>query len=313
MAPKFASSRLSQFIRRRGVSIAAASSLVSVLAAAGCGQLAHKERELTFRVEPGTASWYSGLPDGLVESNLVVQADGKSQNLHTWWWPADKPDAPAVLYLHGARWNLTGQLFRIQQLHDFGFSVLAVDYRGFGKSDGDLPSERTVYEDAQVAWKHLASLQPDAGKRFIYGHSLGGAIAIDLAAHLNGSGPDSAGDSLKSAQPAAKGLIVESSFTSLADIARSLTYPWLPLQLLLSQKFDSVGKISRVGMPVLIVHGSSDRYVPSRFSEKLYEAAGGRKKLILVEGGTHNNSMRLGATEYRQAFKELFGLAPDPA
>ena len=64
---------------------------------------------------------------------------------------------------------------------------------------------------------------------------VGRAIAIDLAAHLNGSGPDSAGDSLKSAQPAAKGLIVESSFTSLADIARSLTYPWLPLQLLLSQ------------------------------------------------------------------------------
>ncbi|WP_194722472.1 alpha/beta hydrolase [Noviherbaspirillum malthae] len=311
MALKFASSRLAQFIRRRGISIAAASSLVSVLAAAGCGQLAHKERELTFRVEPGTASWYSGLPEGLVESNLVVQADGKSQNLHTWWWPADKPDAPAVLYLHGARWNLTGQLFRIQQLHDFGFSVLAVDYRGFGKSDGDLPSERTVYEDAQVAWKHLASLQPDAGKRFIYGHSLGGAIAIDLAAHLNGSDDDR--DEGKAAQPAAKGLIVESSFTSLADIARSLTYPWLPLQLLLSQKFDSVGKISRVGMPVLIVHGSSDRYVPSRFSEKLYEAAGGRKKLILVEGGTHNNSMRLGATEYRQAFKELFGLAPDPA
>ena len=232
MAFKFASSRLAQFIRRRGVSIAAASSLVSVLAAAGCGQLAHKERELTFRVEPGTASWYSGLPAGVVESNLVVQADGKDQNLHTWWWPADKPDAPAVLYLHGARWNLTGQLFRIQQLHDFGFSVLAVDYRGFGKSDGDLPSERTVYEDAQVAWKHLASLQPDAGKRFIYGHSLGGAIAVDLAAHLNGSDGDGDGDKGKAAQPAAKGLIVESSFTSLADIARSLTYPWLPLQLL---------------------------------------------------------------------------------
>ncbi|MEC4720569.1 alpha/beta fold hydrolase [Noviherbaspirillum sp. CPCC 100848] len=316
MAFKFASSRFVQFIRRRAVSIAAASSLLSVLAAAGCGQLAHKERELTFRVEPGTASWYSGLPDGVVESNLVVQSDGKSQNLHTWWWPAEKKDAPAVLYLHGARWNLTGQLFRIQQLHDFGFSVLAVDYRGFGKSDGDLPSERTVYEDAQIAWQHLATLQPDAGKRFIYGHSLGGAVAIDLAAHLAGSADGSTGKAARTEQsmpPAAKGLIVESSFTSLADIARSLTYPWLPLQLLLSQKFDSVGKISRVGMPVLIVHGSSDRYVPSRFSEKLYEAAGGKKKLILVEGGTHNNSMRLGATEYRQAFEELFGLAPDPA
>jgi alpha-beta hydrolase superfamily lysophospholipase len=311
MAFKFASSRFIQFIRRRGIAIAATSSLISVLAAAGCGQLAHKERELTFRVEPGTASWYSGLPDGVVESNLTVEADGKSQNLHTWWWPADKPNAPAVLYLHGARWNLTGQLFRIQQLHDFGFSVLAVDYRGFGKSDGDLPSERTVYEDAQIAWQHLASLQPDADRRFIYGHSLGGAVAIDLAAHLNRSA--GASKSAQLTQPPAKGLIVESSFTSLADIARSLTYPWLPLQLLLSQKFDSVGKIARVDMPVLIVHGSNDRYVPSRFSEKLYEAAGGKKKLILVDGATHNNSMRLGATEYRQAFKELFGLVPDPA
>ncbi|WP_225984449.1 alpha/beta hydrolase [Noviherbaspirillum aerium] len=314
MAFQFASSRLIRFIRRRGVSLAAASSLIAVMAAAGCGQLAHKERELTFRVEPGTASWYSGLPDGVVESNLQVQADGKTQNLHTWWWPADKPDAPAVLYLHGARWNLTGQLFRIQQLHDFGFSVLAVDYRGFGKSDGDLPSERTVYEDAQIAWRHLASLQPDPERRFIYGHSLGGAVAIDLAAHLNGKASRHTGAGAGiSNQPAAKGLIVESSFTSLADIARSLTYPWLPLQLLLSQKFDSVGKIASVDMPVLIVHGSDDRYVPSRFSEKLYEAAGGKKKLILVDGGTHNNSMRLGATEYRQAFKELFGLAPDPA
>jgi uncharacterized protein len=207
-----------------------------------------------------------------------------------------------VLYLHGARWNLTGQLFRIQQLHDFGFSVLAIDYRGFGKSDGELPSEETVYEDARVAWQALAQKQPDPKRRFIYGHSLGGAIAIDLASHLDHGG---------AAQ--ARGLIVESSFTTLADIARSLSYPWLPLQLILSQKFDAVDKIAQVGMPVLFVHGTDDRYVPSRFSEKLFEAAPGRKKLLLVEGGTHNNSMRIGESAYRRAFAELFGFNPGPA
>jgi alpha-beta hydrolase superfamily lysophospholipase len=273
------------------------------LAFAGCGQLVQKERELLFRVVPGTASWYGGMPDGVVEMNLLVASGGepeRDEHVNAWWWPATKPGAPAVLYLHGARWNLTGQLFRIQQLHDFGFSVLAIDYRGFGKSSGELPSEQTVYEDARLAWQHLKTLQPDPKKRLIYGHSLGGAIAIDLA-------------SQPGQQQQARGLIVESTFTTLADVAKSLSYPWLPLQLLLSQKFDAVDKIAQVGMPVLIVHGTSDRYVSSHFSEQLYAAAPPRKKLLLVEGGTHNNSMRIGESAYRRAFRELFGLTPAPA
>lgn len=269
---------------------------------AGCSQLVQKERELLFRVVPGEASWYRGMPDGVVEASLPIQAGEKTQQLNSWWWPADDPKAPAVLYLHGARWNLTGQLFRMQQLHDFGFSVLAIDYRGFGKSDGDLPSEETVYQDARVAWQALAQRQPDPKQRFIYGHSLGGAIAIDLASRLDRSGAQQA-----------RGLIVESSFTTLADIAKSFSYPWLPLQLILSQKFDAIDKIAQIGMPVLVVHGTDDRYVPSRFSEKLFEAAPGRKKLLLIEGGTHNNSMRIGASAYRRAFAELFGLDPRPA
>ncbi|TFV95225.1 alpha/beta fold hydrolase [Oxalobacteraceae bacterium OM1] len=265
------------------------------LLAAGCSQLAQKERELTFGIRPGTASWYSGLPDGVQELMLPVADGKKTERMHAWWWPAERKNAPAVLYLHGARWNLTGQLFRIEQLHDFGFSVLAIDYRGFGDSEGELPSEKTVYQDAHVAWQRLTQLQPDPNKRFIYGHSLGGAIAIDLASSLK-------------ADAGAHGLIVESSFTTLADVARALTYPWLPLQLLLSQKFDSVDKISHVHMPVLIVHGTADKYVPSRFSQNLYDAAPEKKRLLLVPGGTHNNSMWLGASGYRQAFHDLFGL-----
>ena len=288
-----------QWLRQR-MRLFLIASLSLPLAFAGCSQLVQKERELLFRVVPGTASWYRGLPDGVVEASLPVQSDKQTQHVNSWWWPAKDPAAPAVLYLHGARWNLTGQLFRIQQLHDFGFSVLAIDYRGFGKSDGDLPSEETVYEDARVAWQHLAERQPDPKRRFIYGHSLGGAIAIDLASHL-GHGKQ------------ARGLIVESSFTTLADIAKSLSYPWLPLQLVLSQKFDALDKIAQVGLPVLIVHGTDDRYVPSRFSEKLFEAAPARKQLLLIDGGTHNNSMRVGESAYRRAFAELFGLNPRPA
>jgi alpha-beta hydrolase superfamily lysophospholipase len=278
--------------------------VVTVLAVVGCAAIQTKERELTFRVVPGTASWYQGLPEGVQEMDLPVAADGITQYIHAWWWPAGE-HAPAVLYLHGARWNLTGQLFRIQQLHDFGFSVLAIDYRGFGKSDGDVPSETTVYEDAAVAWQRLTELEPDPSRRFIYGHSLGAAVAIDLAARLSDE------TAKTNASVPARGLVVESSFTTLADMARQLTWSWVPVKLLLTQTFDSVDKIGRVHMPVLIAHGADDRYVPSRFSERLYEAAPEPKKLLLVKGGTHNNSMVVGNGEYKAALHEFFGLAVD--
>jgi alpha-beta hydrolase superfamily lysophospholipase len=279
---------------------------VAILAVVGCAAIQTKERELTFRVVPGTASWYSGLPAGVQEMDLPVAVDGTLQRIHAWWWPTEA-DAPAILYLHGSRWNLTGQLFRIEQLHEFGFSVLAIDYRGFGQSDGDLPSEKTVYEDARVAWRKLGELQPDPSLRFIYGHSLGGAVAIDLAAELS--------DRAKAAQEPvpARGLIVESSFTSLADIAKELTAPWVPVQLLLTQTFDSKRKIARVRIPVFIAHGAADKYVPSRFSQELYDAAPEPKKLLVVANGTHNNSMRIGNGEYRAALQEFFSLETLPA
>jgi hypothetical protein len=288
------------FLRRLTIGIA----MVGALAACGTAALQHEESRLTFRVVRETPGWYTGMPDGVREFDLPVAGAEAVQHIHAWWWPAanGRADAPAILYLHGARWSLPGQLFRIEELRDFGFSVLAIDYRGFGKSDGDIPTEKTVYEDAHVAWNWLATQQTDPRWRFIYGHSLGGAVAIDLAASLNGDGDT------PSEPPPAAGLIVESSFTNLEDMAKSLTYPWLPVGLLLSQKFDSIDKIAKVKLPVLIVHGAADHFVPARFSEALYRAAPGAKKLLLIDGGTHNNSMRTGALQYREALRELFGL-----
>jgi fermentation-respiration switch protein FrsA (DUF1100 family) len=264
-----------------------------------CALLKHEERKLLFQIEPGTASWYHGLPAEVQELELKTPAFGTSQNIHAWWWPAAQADAPSILYLHGTRWNLTGQLFRIEQLHAMGFSILAIDYRGFGQSQGALPSESTVYEDARIAWARLKILQPDANKRLIYGHSLGGAVAIDLAAEL---GHDMKSDG---SGKQARGLIIESTFTSLADVATAVAKTSLPVRWLLSQKFDSIDKIADIHMPVLIVHGTADPFVPSRFSEELYQAAQEPKNLLLVPGGTHNNSMSLGRDAYSQAIKAL--------
>ncbi|MCS4282756.1 fermentation-respiration switch protein FrsA (DUF1100 family) [Pseudomonas sp. BIGb0278] len=266
---------------------------------AGCSVLQHKERELVFRIEPGQASWFRGLPAGVQELDLRPRSFTANQSLHAWWWPAQRADAPAILYLHGARWNLTGQLFRIEQLHAMGYSVLAVDYRGFGQSRGDLPSEATVYEDAQVAWERFAQLQPDRNKRLIFGHSLGGAVAVELAAELSRQAQKDGSPS------AARGLILESTFTSLGDVAAVVADTALPVRWLLSQKFDSIDKIDQVGMPVLLVHGQNDRYVPPRFSQQLYEAAQQPKTLLLVPGASHNNSMSLAGPRYRQAIKAL--------
>ena len=290
---------LPDWIRTRPLRFLSIVALALVLGAGGCVQLAEKERELTFRVVAGDARWYAGLPDGVQEIDIPLASS--SGHINAWWWPAARADAPAVLYFHGSRWNLTGQLSRIGQLHDFGFSVLAIDYRGFGKSAGGVPSEQSVYEDARAAWRRFAELVPDARRRIIYGHSLGGAVAVDLAASLdqaNGTtGPE-----------AARGLIVESSFTTLVDMAKALSYPWLPVQWILSQKFDTLGKVAYVKMPVLFVHGDADRFVPARFSQALYEAARAPKRLLLVEGGSHNNSMRVASDEYREALAALFRL-----
>jgi uncharacterized protein len=306
--------------------LAIAAAVASTLVAGGSSALQHEERQLTFRAAREAASWFSGLPDGVQEFDLPVRSGMTVQSIRAWWWPVADPQAPVLLYLHGAHSNLTGQVYRIEQLRSFGFSVFAIDYRGFGRSDGDLPSEQTVYEDARAAWDWLAKQQPDPAKRFIYGHSLGGAVAVDLAAALSadagdpartGAGTASIGEFIRTTvggQVPAGGLIIESTFTTLVDIAQEWSFPWLPVGLLMSQKFDSVSKIGKLALPVLVVHGAADRDVPSRFGQALYAAATGPKKLLLVEDAGHDDSMVAGAEQYRQALVELFGLrAPGKA
>jgi uncharacterized protein len=275
--------------RRTGAAVLS----IAVLLGAGCAALVTQEREIVFRPVREVSGWFSGLPDDVKEFYLPVSDAPGAERLFTWYWPNENPRAPTLLYLHGVRWNLTAHLRRIENLRGFGFSVVAIDYRGFGKSDGEMPSEEGVYDDASVAWRWLVAHEPDPKKRFLYGHSLGTAVATQVA--VTAGARDGLG-----------GLILEGAFTSLPDMAKALAPSWFPVDWFVTQRFDTIDKIANVHAPVLLVHGTGDRLVPHRFSEALYAAASDPKKLVLVEGGSHYNTSWAGASEYRAAIAELF-------
>ena len=143
----------------------------------GCAYVHEKQAEWIFR--PAKGAWRGYDPERYRFDEHWIQV-AQDQKLHAWWLPGERADAPTVLYLHGARWNLTGSVTRIERWRQLGFAVLAVDYRGFGKSSDVAPTEAFAYEDAEVAFDYLAKLAPNR-PRYIVGHSLGGAIAAELA------------------------------------------------------------------------------------------------------------------------------------
>jgi alpha-beta hydrolase superfamily lysophospholipase len=236
--------------------------------------------------------------------------------LHGLWLAADKPlaslapakmlkaslpaqglvnpalaERPILLYLHGARWNVTGSAFRMRRMQELGFSVLGVDYRGFGKSSAELPSEDMAYEDARVAWDWLAANYPNR-PRYIFGHSLGGPIAINLAAQVSDE----------------SGTIVEGTFTSIADVVSTFKWGWMPVSALITQRFEAVRKVDQIGSPLLVVHGGRDQLIDPSLGRKLFDAAAEPKLFVLVEDGSHHNTNSVGQPQYKAALAQLFKL-----
>jgi uncharacterized protein len=232
-----------------------------------CSRLDALQRQFIFR--PDKTVGETPADAGLAFESVRLVVDG--QNVAGWWIPrVGDRNAPAALYLHGSAFSLSANLPRILKLHEAGFNVLAIDYRGFGASDGDLPSEQSAYADARAAWSELAKRAPNA-PRFIYGHSLGGAIAVDLAAGVR----DEAG------------LIVESSFTSVRAMLPHTKLAWVPLAPIQTQYFDSLSKIARACSPLLILHGTNDYRIPTEMATQLFEAAREPKRIVIVPGARH--------------------------
>ena len=264
----------------------------ALVLAGGCAYLDTKQSDWIFNPVQGEWRGYRGTPEGTEEVWIPVGNNG--EKVHAWWAPQSDRNAPVLLYLHGARWNLTGSVTRIPRWNRMGFSVLAIDYRGFGKSafaNGGSPTEKTANEDAEAAWTYLVSRSP-AAKRYIFGHSLGSSMATHLA--------------LK--QKDANGLILEGAFTSIPDMIKETKWGFLPVGFLVSQRFDILDRIDDVSIPILFVHGTEDNIVPVVLSERLYAAAKAPKRLLRIEGGSHHNLTASHFDEYQRAVAEHFGL-----
>lgn len=185
--------------------------------------------------------------------------------------PAAVPEAAAgwILYLHGSSGNVGNEGYNEAwaKFRRMGLGVFAVDYRGYGESEG-TPSEEGLYRDADAAYAYLTSvLRVPASRVLIYGFSLGSAVAVDLAARV----------------PAA-GLMLEGALLSVPARGAEL-YPFLPADLLARNRFASVDKIARVSMPKLFIHAREDVDVPISHGRTLFERARPPKYFQDVAGG----------------------------
>lgn len=226
-----------------------------------------------------------------VEDCFFKASDGV--NLHGWYaTPARKTAGGfepvttkmTLLWFHGNAGNITYRYDMIRVLMQLPVDVFIIDYRGYGRSEGH-PSEQGLYKDARAAWDYLVNERGAKPERIvILGKSLGGAPAIDLAT-----------------QVAPAGLIIQSSFTSISDMA-STVIPFFP-SVVLRTKMDSVEKVKRVTCPKLFIHSPGDEVVPFSLGRRLFEAAPEPKQFYEVANASHNDTYIRGGKGYLETLR----------
>jgi len=197
-----------------------------------------------------------------------------------------------LLFFHGNAGNIGHRLEKLQMLSDIGINIFIIDYRSYGKSQGK-PSEKGLYLDAVCAYQYLVDnriIPP--GQIIVYGESLGGAVAIDLASKVK-----------------VGGLITEGVFSDEADMAWTV-FPGMPA-FILNNKFDSLKKIKKVKAAKLFIHSIDDEIVPFELGRKLYSAAGEPKQFAKIRGG-HNNAYMASKKEYISAVSSFVGTLTTP-
>jgi fermentation-respiration switch protein FrsA (DUF1100 family) len=242
-----------------------------VLAGAGYASLLgllmiFEEKLLFFPARYPRGDWD---PPRLEFEDAWFHADDGSK-LHGWFVPHRSPRAH-VLIAHGNGGNLAGRATLLRALHGLGAASMIFDYRGYGRSEG-APTAAGILADGRAARRWLADragLPPD--RIVLFGESLGGAVAVHLAA-----------------EGGARALVLENTFNSLADVAAH-HYPWAPVRLLLRSKLESADWIRNYRGPLLQFHGDADQTVPYEFGRRLFEAANDPKELVTIRGGGHSH------------------------
>lgn len=225
-------------------------------------------------------------PRALAPEDIWLMAADNTK-LHAWWIPS--PNAKfTVLAFHGNASNIANRAPAYEFLHDLPANVIALEYRGYGHSEG-RPSEAGLYLDADAAYQYLVrTKQIDPKTILSFGQSLGTAVATDLAVR----------------QPVG-GLILEAPFPSASRVASKI-YWFLPgLSLLVHSQFDTVSKLKRITAPVLVVHCAQDPVLPFEFGQEVYNAANSPKQFLRINGECHEESSFLAPVQYRSALQEF--------
>jgi uncharacterized protein len=285
--------------------------LATVAYVGTCFALYSYQRKLIFRPFPGIIRTPADI--GLPYEDVWIPVSASSsdgytetsygQKLHGWWLP-NPGHSQTLLFCHGNYGNISYNLERIRFYYSLGFSIFAFDYRGYGQSssgpsDTDnaglpsyqitepVPTEKSTYTDAEMAWQYLIKdrkIRPE--NLTVMGHSMGGAIAINLATE----------------HPDIAQLIVASSFTTMQDAVHAKKiYRLFPIEQLLTEPFDSLSKVKKLKMPVLYVHGDQDLDIPTEMSQRLYEASPQPKHIWFAPGAGHNDIPAVAGDTYKEA------------
>lgn len=220
--------------------------------------------------------------EGLAYEDVDFRSEDGTR-LHGWWFHStsrrNRPEMTLV-YCHGKHGSIAEHLEVLAALLRLKVNVFAFDYRGYGKSEGS-PTEQGVFADARAALDHVVQERSVGWDDvLLFGHSLGGAIAIDAALH----------------RPVA-GLVVQSSFTQLSDMARH-RHPDLPMHWICRNEFRSIEKVPRLEMPKLFIHGGADQTVPFEHGRALYDAAPEPKEFLRIAKADHNDLHLWGSLRY---------------
>ena len=230
------------------------------------------ENKLVYVPRTAAQDWVAP-PSADIQDIELNCADGT--RIHAWYLPHPTSDQ-ALLYCHGNAGNLSHRGNSIVKMRDvLDVSVLIIDYPGYGKSEG-IPSEQGCYQAADAAYEWLCEKKNIEPKKILlYGGSLGGGVAVDLASRKEH-----------------RGIVLVNTYTTLPDTACSI-YWWapVPIRALMTNRFDNISKINKCRRPVMIVHGTDDELIPYSQGERLFAAANEPKQFVSIPGNTHNDPL----------------------